>query len=89
MNNVRFRAGYYEWNVFINDNCIYTFGDGISEEIHEDTTYDDLQGIVDFYVDAMQMELKEDDKEQLKEKYIPELKIQMVEMWSNHFGIEQ
>lgn len=89
MNKIAFRAGYYEWNVFVNDDCFYTFSNGISEEIHEDTTYEDLQDIVDFYVDAMQMELKEYDKEQLEEKYIPELKRQMIEMWSNHFGIEQ
>ena len=89
MNNVRFRAGYYEWNVFVDDDCFYTFGDGISEEIHEDTTYEDLQGIVDFYVDAMQTELKEDDKEQLEEKYILELKKQMLEQWGYHFGVER
>ena len=89
MSKVLFRAGYHEWNVFVDDDYFYTFGDGISEEIHEDTTYEDLQVIVDFYVDAMQTELKEDDKEQLEEKYIPELKTQMLEQWSYRFGIEQ
>ena len=88
MKEVLFRAGYYEWNVFVGDDYFYTFGDGISEEIHEDTTYEDLQGIVDFYVDGMQMELEEDDKEPLEEKYIPELKRQMVKIWSYHFGIK-
>lgn len=88
MDKLEFKAGYYEWNVFVNDNCFYTFGDGISENINENTTYEDLEGIVDFYIDGMQMELKEDDKESLEEKYIPELKKQMLEKWSYYFGIE-
>ena len=89
MNELEFRAGYYEWNVFVNGDCFYTFGDGISEDILEDTTYEDLEGIVDFYIDGMQNDLKDDDKEPLEEKYIPELRKQMLDRWSYHFGIER
>ena len=89
MDELMFRAGYYEWNVFVNDDCFYTFGNGISEDINDSTTYEDLESIVDFYIDGMQEELKEDDKEPLEEKYILELKQQMLEQWSHHFGINQ
>lgn len=89
MNKIEFRAGYYEWNVFINGDCFYTFGDSISEDINEDTTYEDLENIIDFYIDGMQEELKEDDKEPLKEKYVDILKLQMLDAWSYHFGIER
>ena len=89
MNELEFRAGYYEWNIFINDDCFYTFDDGISENILEDTTYEDLESIVDFYIDGMQNDLRDDDKEPLEEKYILELKKQMLEQWSRHFGINQ
>ena len=89
MDELLFRAGYYEWNIFINDDCFYTFDDGISENILEDTTYEDLESIVDFYIDGMQNDLRDDDKEPLEEKYILELKKQMLEQWSRHFGINQ
>lgn len=89
MDELMFRAGYYEWNVFVNDDYFYTFGNDVSEDINDSTTYEDLEGIVDFYIDGMQEELKEDDKEPLEEKYIPELKKQMLEQWSHHFGINQ
>lgn len=87
MDKLEFKAGYYEWNVFVNDDCIYTFGSEISENINEDTTYEDLESIIDFYIDGMQEELKEDDKEPLAEKYIDILKLQMLDAWSYHFGI--
>lgn len=87
MDKLEFKAGYYEWNVFINDDCFYTFGNGISENINEDTTYEDLESIINFYIDGMQMELREDDKEPLEEKYVDILKLQMLDAWSYHFGI--
>ena len=89
MNKLEFKAGYYEWNIFINDDCFFTFDCDIGEDIDENTTYEYLKFIVDNCIDAMQLELKENDKEPLEEKYIPELKKQMLEMWSYHFGIEQ
>ena len=88
MNKLLFRAGYHEWNIFINDDCFYTFGDDISEDILEDTTYEDLEFIVDDCIDAMQLDLKDNDRELLEEEYIPELKKQMLGKWSYHFGIE-
>lgn len=89
VNELMFRAGYYEWNVFINDDCFYTFGDSISEDINDSTTYEDLESIIDFYIYGMQNDLKDDDKELLEEKYIPELKKQMLKQWGSHFGINQ
>ena len=88
MDELMFRAGYYEWNVFVNDDCFYTFGHGISEDINDSTTYEDLESIVDFYIDGMQNDLKDNNKELLEERHIPELKKQMLKQWSYHFGIE-
>ena len=89
MDRIEFEVGYHEWNVFVNDDCFYTFGDDISEDITEDTTCEDLECIIDDYIGAMQLDLKENDKEPLKEKYICILKLQMFDAWSYHFGIMQ
>lgn len=88
MSKVLFRAGYYEWNVFIGDDCIYSFGD-VGEDITEDTTYTELEYFVDDCIYCMQEDLEDKGREQLEEKYIPELKKQMLEQWGYHFGIEQ
>ena len=87
MDKLEFKAGYHEWNIFVNGDYFYTFGSGISDDINDDTTYEDLKGIIDFYIDGMQEELKEDDKEPLEEKYVDILKLQMLDAWSYHFGI--
>ena len=89
MKNVLFRAGYYEWNVFLDDDCIYSFDHNISEDFTEDTTYAELEDLVNDCIYCMQEDLKDKGSEQLEEKYIPELKKQMLEKWGYHFGIEQ
>ncbi len=84
MLNVEFKAGYYEWNVFINGEYFYTFGDSVDEDIYEDT---DIELVVEDYIDLMQMDLYDNDREPLDEKYIPELKKQMMEVWGCYYGI--
>ena len=88
MNDIRFRAGYYEWNVFIGENWIYSFND-VSEDITEDMHIQELGYLVDDLINHMQEELEDEGKEQLEEKYILELKRQMIEMWSYHYDIEE
>lgn len=41
MYNVEFKAGYYEWNVFV-DEYYYTFGEGITENIPYNANKDDM-----------------------------------------------
>ena len=87
VNKLEFKAGYHEWNIFINDNCFYTFGSEIIENIDDNTTYEDLKFIIDDCIETMQLELKENDKELLAKKYVDILKLQMLDTWSYHFGI--
>lgn len=89
MKNIQFRPGYYEWNVYLDDECIYTFGSDFDEVITNDTTCDDLKCIVDDHIYCMQEELLDNDKTPLDDKYIPVLKQQMLKQWSYHFNIAQ
>lgn len=90
MSKVEFRVGYYEWNIYINGKHFYTFNDGIGEDIHEDTTYSDLEIIIEEYINLMNLDLQTSDKEMLEDEELEaELKKQMIEQWSYHFGIEK
>lgn len=90
MSKVEFMAGYYEWNIYIDNKHFYTFGDGIGEYIQEDTTYSDLESIAEEYIDMMNIDLQTNDKEMLEDEEIKaELKKQMVDKWSYHFGISK
>lgn len=99
MSGIEFKVGYYEWHIYLNGELFYTFlGDddvllnGIysiehPEDYYEDERFASLEEIVDWFIDDMQRILEEDDKEPLEEKYIPELKKQMIEQWGWHFGV--
>jgi hypothetical protein len=88
MCKIKFRAGYYEWNVYLDNDCLYSFGSDISEEISEDTSSEDLKVIIDECIKYMQLELSEKDSPLIPENLISELKEQMFYAWSYHFGIE-
>lgn len=84
-NNIEFKAGYYEWNIFLNGKQFFSFGASIDEEIGESTSTEELKEKIDICIEAMQEWLKENNKEPLDEKYIPELKMKMLMVWSYHF----
>ena len=83
--NIEFKAGYYEWNVFLNEKHFFAFGASIDEEIGESTCVEELKVKIDICIEAMQEWLEENDKEPLDEKYIPELRAKMLSVWSYHF----
>lgn len=98
---IEFKAGYYEWNIYLDGELFYTFVDSGNqlgddmwsiehpEEYEEDYRYNSLEELVEAYIDDMQDFLREEDKQPLEEKYVPELKIKMIKAWRNHFGIEK
>ena len=87
MSRVEFKAGYYEWNIFIDGEYFYTFGDGVGEDIPYDATYADLENIVEDYIDYMNMDLQTNEKDMLDESLRAELKEQMVALWGYHYGV--
>lgn len=86
---VRFAAGYYEWDVLVNNKLFYSFGSDISEDITEETTYLDLEYLIDDCIYCMQEELEDRGKATLPEALLPELKEQMLALWSYHFDISE
>ena len=49
MKKVEFNAGYYEWNIFIDDECVYSCGD--LAEFFE--TGDNAEEVVEVLIDAI------------------------------------
>lgn len=87
MSRVEFLAGYYEWNVYIDGEYFYTFGDGISDDVTTCTTYSELENIVDDYIDCMDIALTNDEKESLPNELKNELKAKMIEQFVYQYGI--
>ena len=56
---IEFNAGYYEWNILINGECIYSFGD--LTEFFE--TGDTVEEVVEILLDAMMEYFKAEGKE--------------------------
>lgn len=79
MNRVEFLAGYYEWNVYVDGEYFYTFGDGISDDVTTCTTYPDLVNVVDDYIDCMNLALVNYEKEPFPNELRNELKEKMIE----------
>lgn len=84
--DIRFTAGYYEWNVWRGDDNVYTFGDVPGDEEINDV--ETLETVVDDCIDSMQFELREDEKNILSEKEVAVLKERMIEVWKNHLCLE-
>lgn len=87
MNRVEFLAGYYEWNVYIDGQHFYTFGDGISEEICQCNTLSELENVVDDYIDCMNLALVNDEKEPFPNELRNELKAKMIDQFVYQYGI--
>ena len=60
---IEFHAGYYEWNLYINGKLVYTFDEGISEWITNNTKKDDFMNIVEMFVDGMIEEMEKNRKQ--------------------------
>ena len=84
MRKIDFTAGYYEWNVLINDEVVYTFDD-IAECIDENDNEETLQYLIDEFVDCMIEELKEKSDDRFSNLELAELKSQMFKQWSYHY----
>lgn len=87
MSRVEFLAGYYEWNVYINGEHFYTFGDGISDDVTMCTTHSELENVVDDYIYCMDIDLTNDEKESLPNELRNELKAKMIEQFVYQYGI--
>lgn len=81
MCNVEFKAGYYEWNVFV-DEYYYTFGEGITENIPYNANKDDMENAVDELIFCMNCDLMNNEKYNgrlpLNDEQTAELKKQMI-----------
>lgn len=97
MCNVEFKAGYWEWNVFVDDEFYYTFGDSLTDDIPYPCIVDDVEGVVDDYLYLMEYVLTNRDEDEydentrkpwLNEEQIAELKRQMIEALCSWCGIE-
>ena len=80
---IDFNAGYYEWNVYINDEVAYSFND-FSEIIEENTRAEDL---VDMLID--QMTTDEEKGVQLNKWEIKDLKQAMIDRLNYHYGLDK
>lgn len=87
MNRVEFRAGYYEWNVVVDGEHFYTFGDDVSENIPYPCTLDELENVVEDYINCIDIALMNDEKEPFPNELRAELKEKMMAVWAYHYGI--
>lgn len=95
MCNIEFKAGYWEWNVFVNNEFYYTFGDSLTDDIPCNATVDDVERVVHDYLRLMEYDLMNRDeneydentrKPRLNEEQKTELERQMIEIYG---GIKQ
>lgn len=87
---IEFLAGYYEWNLYINGKLVYTFDEGISEWITNNTKKDDFKNIVEMFVDGMIEEMEETGSKHISSvnNNMETIINKMLEVWVNYFGIE-
>lgn len=87
---IEFLAGYYEWNLYINGKLVYTFDEGISEWITNNTKKDDFKNIVEMFVDGMIEEMEETGSKHISsvKNNMETIINKMLEVLVNHFGIE-
>lgn len=83
MRKIDFNAGYYEWNVCIDGEVVYSFDD-FSELINEDTTAKEL---AEMLID----EMKYDNEKNMRLSTQEERKLKriMIERLSNHYGLDK
>jgi hypothetical protein len=65
-NKIEFTPGYYEWNLFVNDELIYTVGD-FSEYIEDNLTMEDARDLAEGLIDREYFNNKEEIIEKMAE----------------------
>ena len=97
--NIEFKAGYYEWNIFVDNEFYYTFGDSLTDDIpcNATVTVDDVERIVHDCLRLMEYDLINRDENEydentrkpwLNEEQKTELERQMIEILCSYCGIE-
>lgn len=84
---IELKAGYYEWNLFINDELFYTFDD-LTELLYSDNdeiTKNDLWAVIDDIIDTMKSE-KEEEKEKINALTV-DIQQAMFNGLKAHYGI--
>lgn len=84
---IELKAGYYEWNLFINDELFYTFDD-LTELLYSDNdeiTKNDLWAVIDDIIDTMKLE-KEEEKEKINALTV-DIQQAMFNGLKAHYGI--
>ena len=80
-NEVQFRAGYYEWNVIVNNEHVYTFDGSNTFEKLSGLNAEELNYYVENLIDLMQEERPKNGKLPLRAEIVGELKKQMTDTW--------
>lgn len=85
------KAGYYEFDVFLGDDLVYTFdGDGLSEKITDETGSEQLSDIVDDCIYVMKDDFKNAVKEiPFNNVALAALKRKMINCFAEHFSIKK
>jgi hypothetical protein len=85
-----FKAGYHEWDVFIDYECVYAFED-FSEDFNEDDTPEIVADMVDDLIYCMVEEKSDEDSRfyddgfYITDEEKTELKKQMIEKLGYHY----
>ena len=88
-----FRAGYYEWNLYIKGELFYTFGDIFTDEIYSNefeyekdlTEYERCERAVDYAVDCMTEEVPTTFEPSEREI----IRHSMIDALCLHYGIDK
>lgn len=81
-NNIEFKAGYYEWNVWKDDQIVYTIGADILDDLDEDATENDLEVLANACIETMQEHFEEQELELWPEDWTLDLNQAMIEAWA-------
>lgn len=76
MRKIDFVLGYYEWNVYVDDKCIFTF-----EDVSDVGSYTTLTDVIDDYIDY----ILNVTKFEFTDEELAELRIQMIDKWERHY----
>lgn len=82
---VEFVPGYYEWNVLVDGNVFYTFGD-IIEDIPYPLTKDNCESFAESLVNSMEIDLQSREEVIEYDPFIPILLLERIktEIWNRY-----
>lgn len=76
MRKIDFIQGYYEWNVYVDDKCIFTFED-VSDVGSYTTRTDVIDDYIDYILNVTEFEFTDEE--------LAELRTQMIDKWGRHY----